>query len=252
MRISRVTATLGVLAGLLLGTTALTATATATATTTATTTAAITLPPVNGRFDYQIGGAYKPLPSVRIVDRDRTSHPAPGVYTICYVNAFQTQAENDHWWRTHHPHLLLRTAGGTPIQDPGWPGEYILDIGTAHKRAALLSIIGGWIDGCAAKGFQAVEPDNLDSYSRSHHLLTLTEDLDFATELVARAHADGLAIAQKNTAELHDRGARVAHFDFAIAEECQVYSECASYTRAYGRHVIVVPRGHQAYVYKAC
>jgi hypothetical protein len=243
----------------------------------------IRLPAVNGQFDYQIGGAYKPDPAVTIVDRDRTSHPARGVYTICYINAFQTQADSDHWWRTHHPNLMLRTANGKAVEDPGWPGEFVLDVGTAHKRAALARIVGGWIDGCARKGFRAVEPDNLDSYSRSHHLLTLTNDVEFATLLVRRAHADGPAIAQKNTAELHRRGRRTAGFDFAIAEECQVYSECGSYTKAYGRHVIeieytdngrtyyrracadrgsaisiilrdrdVLPRGQQGYVYQAC
>jgi hypothetical protein len=245
--------------------------------------AAVRLPPVNGQFDYQIGGSYRPAPAVTIVDRDRTSRPAPGVYSICYINAFQTQADSDHWWRTHHPHLMLRTAAGTPVEDPGWPGEYVLDVGSAAERAALATIMGGWIDGCARKGFRAIEPDNLDSYSRSHHLLTLDDDLRFARLLVRRAHADGLAIAQKNTAELHNRGRRTAHFDFAIAEECQVYSECGSYTRAYGRHVIeieytdngrryyraacaargsrisiilrdrdVLPRGRRGYVYQAC
>jgi hypothetical protein len=214
----------------------------------------VQLPPVNGQFDYQIGGAYKPVASVRIVDRDRTSHPAPGVYNVCYINAFQTQAASDHWWRSHHPTLLLRTSNGKAVEDPGWPGELVLDVGTAHKRGALARIVGRWIDGCARKGFQAVEPDNLDSYSRSHHLLTLTDDVDFATLLVDRAHAAGLAIAQKNTAELHRRGRRIAGFDFAIAEECQVYSECSSYTKAYGRHVIEVEYtdNERRYYRRAC
>jgi hypothetical protein len=244
---------------------------------------AVRLPPANGRFDYQIGGAYVPAASVRIVDRDRTSRPAPGVYNVCYINAFQTQAESDRWWRSHHPHLLLRTTDGHVVEDPGWPGELVLDVANAHKRAALARIVGRWIAGCASNGFQAVEPDNLDSYSRSYHLLTLTDDLRFATLLVQRAHAEGLAIAQKNTAELHRRGRRTAGFDFAIAEECQVYSECSSYTRAYGHRVIeveytdngrryyrracaargkaisillrdrdVLPRGRNGYVYRAC
>jgi hypothetical protein len=243
----------------------------------------VQLPPVNGQFDYQIGGAYKPARSVAIVDRDRGSHPARGVYNICYINAFQSQAESQHWWRTHHPNLLLRRANGHAVEDPGWPGEFVLDVGTAHKRAALARIVGRWIDGCAHKGFQAVEPDNLDSYSRSHHLLTLADDLRFAELLVARAHADGLAIAQKNTAELRSRGRHQAGFDFAIAEECQVYSECSAYTKVYGRHVIeveytdngrryyrracaargkaisillrdrnVLPRGRKGYVYQSC
>jgi Glycoside-hydrolase family GH114 len=241
------------------------------------------LPPANGRFDYQIGGAYHPLASVRIVDRDHTSNPAPGVYNICYINAFQTQGYQDAWWRKHHPTLYLHTASGKPLQDPGWPGEYILDTSTAAKRAALATIEGRWLTGCERKGFNAVEPDNLDSNTRSHHQLTQSDDFAFAKILVKRAHADGLAIAQKNDAEQSHAGRHAIGFDFAIAEECQVYSECASYTKVYGNQVYeieytdnpradftracmargksisiilrdrdVTPRGARAYRYEAC
>jgi Glycoside-hydrolase family GH114 len=241
------------------------------------------LPPANGRFDYQIGGAYKPLASVRIVDRDRTSSPAPGVYNICYINAFQTQAYQDGWWKRHHPGLLLRTSGGALIEDPGWPGEIILDTATATDRQRLARIEDGWLDGCKAKGFEGVEPDNLDSNTRSRGRLTQAEDFAFAKLLVAHAHSIGLAIAQKNDAEQSAHLRRTVHFDFAIAEECQVYSECGYYLKAYGDHVIeieytdngraaytkacdargaeisvilrdreVVPRGTKGYVYQAC
>jgi len=46
----------------------------------------------------------------------------------------------------------------------------------------------------------------------------------------------GLAIAQKNTAELGATGR--AGFDLAIAEECYANRECGEYTRPYGRRVI--------------
>lgn len=203
-------------------------------------TAGVTAPPVNGRFDYQIGGTYRPLRSVQIVDRDHTARPARGVYNICYVNAFQTQAEQDRWWRSNHTRLLLRTHGGRLVQDPGWPGEILLDTATASDRRRLAAVVGRWIDGCARKGFDAVEPDNLDSNTRSHHLLNAGDNLRFARLLAGRAHRDGLAIAQKNDAELSRRGKRTAHFDFAIAEECQVYDECGSYLRVYHRHVIEI------------
>jgi hypothetical protein len=242
----------------------------------------VTLPPANGRFDYQIGGDYKPLPSVKIVDRDRTATPAPGVYNICYINAFQTQAYQDRWWKAHHPHLLLRTAAGKLIEDPGWPGEIILNIATAADRAALAKIEDRWLEGCKAKGFEGVEPDNLDSNTRSHHLLTQADDFAFAGLLIADAHADGLAIAQKNSAEQSAKGHKLG-FDFAIAEECQVYTECSYYLKAYGDEVFeieytdngraayktacaargaeisiilrdrnVTPRGSKHYFYKAC
>src|SRR4051812_28100763 len=98
----------------------------------------VALPPVNGRFDYQIGGAYTPRSDVRIVDRDRHSKPAKGVYSICYVNAFQTQPEEHAWWLRNHPSLLLRDKAGHEVGDPGWPGEILLDTSSAAKRAALV------------------------------------------------------------------------------------------------------------------
>jgi hypothetical protein len=48
-----------------------------------------------------------------------------------------------------------------------------------------------------------------------------------------------LAIAQKNAAGVVSAGRRLG-FDFAIAEECQAYSECGAYTRVYGREVIEI------------
>ena len=200
--------------------------------------AGVMRPPVGARFDYQIGGAYRPGDAVRIVDRDRTAHPAGGRYNICYINAFQTQPQEKRWWRTHHPRLLLRTASGRVVIDRSW-GEILLDTSTPRKRTALARIVGRWVDGCARRGFKGIEFDNLDSYTRSHRLLTAADAIAYARLLTKRAHSDHVAAAQKNAAELSHRRTR-AGFDFAIAEECQVYSECGSYTRAYGRHVIEI------------
>nr|WP_284288655.1 endo alpha-1,4 polygalactosaminidase [Angustibacter aerolatus] len=124
-------------------------------------------PPANARFDYQIGGAYTPLASVRVVSRDRDDDPVPGRYNICYVNAFQTQPDDAAWWKQHHPDLVLRKASGGVFTDPDWPGEMLLDTRTAAKRARLLQVVGPWFDGCRTSGYQAVEPDNLDTWTRS-------------------------------------------------------------------------------------
>src|SRR5436853_4216477 len=53
----------------------------------------VELPSPTAVFDYQIGGDY-PLPAgVNSVSRDWFSgEPAAGAYSVCYVNAFQTQA----------------------------------------------------------------------------------------------------------------------------------------------------------------
>lgn len=194
----------------------------------------VTLPPTGTDWDYQLGGA-RPVPAhVGIVERDRRAHPVAGRYDVCYVNGFQTQVDERRFWRRHW-RLVLKD-GGRPVVDSGW-GEWLLDIRTPRKRAALARIVGRWTSRCAADGFDAVEYDNLDSFSRSHHLVTRAEARRYAALLVARAHGAGLAAAQKNWAEWD--GTSVG-FDFAVAEQCAEYHECGSYVAHYGRHVLAV------------
>ncbi|MGW8748726.1 endo alpha-1,4 polygalactosaminidase [Streptomyces sp. WAC 04229] len=192
-------------------------------------------PPAHAGFDYQIGGAYTPPAGVRVVSRDHTASPAAGLYNICYVNAFQAQRGAEDEWDDD---LLLRDAGGGIVYDTEWK-EALLDLRTADKRERVAEKIGTWIDSCGDKGFQAVEPDNYDSYTRSHKLLDAADAQAFIKLLAERAHADGLAIGQKNTVEL--AGNRVANgLDFAVAEECGEWDECGDYTAEFGDHVIVV------------
>lgn len=216
------------------------ATVSASATATATASAGSwSPPPANASFDYQIGGAYTPPAGVTVVSRDHDASPAAGLYNICYVNAFQAQTDAASWWETNHPDLLLHDAKGNLVVDPDWD-EILLDYSTAAKRAALTTVVGTWIDQCAGKGFQGLEPDNLDAYTRSKGLLTQAEAVAYAGSLITYAHGKGLAVGQKNTADLSTASAKQAGFDFAVAEECADYDECQNYTATYGAHVIVI------------
>ncbi|GGN63100.1 hypothetical protein GCM10011579_031000 [Streptomyces albiflavescens] len=195
----------------------------------------VELPPLHVGFDYQIGGAYPPPPGVRIVSRDRTASPAPGLYNICYVNAFQAQPDERKQWPAD---LLLRDTQGRVVVDRDW-GEALLDIGAPAKRKRVAEQVNRWIDGCADKGFDAVEADNYDSYTRSRHLLTADDATAFITLLSSHAHARHLAIGQKNTVELAGLRARTG-LDFAVAEECGEYDECGTYAKAFHDRVVVV------------
>jgi hypothetical protein len=197
--------------------------------------ARVVLPPANATFDYQIGASYPPARGVRVVSRDRSGEPAAGLYDICYVNAFQAQPDELNWWRNTHPELLLRGAGGAVIVDQDW-NEALLDVSTPARRAEIASIVGTWIDACAHRGFQAVEPDNLDSYERSDGRLTPSDNASFARLLARRAHAAGLAVAQKNTTDLLAQHKSIG-FDFAVTEECGRYGECGQYASAYANRV---------------
>jgi hypothetical protein len=194
----------------------------------------VVLPPSGAVFDYQLGGAYAPADGVGIVGRDRAADPADGIYSICYVNAFQTQPGELGEW----PDDLVLHAGGELVYDPDWPDEALVDASTEDKRKRIAATVTPWITGCADEGFDAVEFDNLDSYTRSDGALDLDANLALATTLVAAAHDAGLAAGQKNAAEdasaLHEQ----AGFDFALVEECAAYAECDAYTAVYGEHVI--------------
>ena len=228
-------------------TTAPTSSATATKQPTAK---AWTPPPANASFDYQIGQPYTPPTGVTVVSRDRTASPASGIYNICYVNAFQAQPDADSWWKTNHPDLLLHDAKGNLVIDKDWD-EILLDFSTAAKRTALTTVVGEWMDGCASKGFKAVEPDNLDSWTRSNGLLTESQAVAYAASLTSYAHGKGLAVGQKNTADLGTANARQIGFDFAVAEECADFNECQNFTATYGDNVIVIEYTQSQFT-KAC
>jgi hypothetical protein len=172
------------------------------------------------------------------VTRDRTAEPVRGLYNICYINGFQAQASERASWLAQHPALVLRDASSKPVIDPDWD-EMLLDVSTDAKRSELAIIMGEWIHGCALAGFSAIEIDNLDSYARSGGRLTQGQAVDYMKLLSARAHSEGLAIAQKNSTELVAERARMGT-DFAVAEECSRYNECEDYTSGYGEHVLVI------------
>ena len=171
---------------------------------------------------------------VGIVVRDREAEPVEGTYNVCYVNGFQTQPGERRFWRQHW--RLVLKQGGKPVADDAW-GEWLLDVRTKAKRRDLARIVDRWTRGCADDGFDAVEFDNLDSFTRSRGLVERREALAFARLLVRGAHRAGLAAGQKNLAGYD--GTRIG-FDFAVAEECGRYRECDAYTEAYGDRVLAI------------
>jgi serine/threonine protein kinase len=197
--------------------------------------AAVTLPPQHVPWDYQIGGAYPPATGVRVVSRSHEDAPAPGLYNICNINAYQAESDAENSWDAD---LLLRDADGKVVHDTDWD-EAVLDIRTAAKRERIAARLDTWIDACAAKGYQAVEPDNYDSFTRFPSYLKAAQAEALMKRLAAHAHAEGLAVAQKNTAELVSDRASLG-LDFAIVEECAEYDECGEFADAFDDNVLLV------------
>ena len=207
-------------------------------------------PPVNAQFDYQIGGDYELPPGVKVVSRDWFIGSAPdGIYAICYVNAFQTQGDDPSVdrpdERSNWPSELVLSELG---DDPGWEGEYLIDISTADKRAQAAAWVEPMVRTCRDKGFEALEYDNLDSWGRFNDT-SVAADVPFGRDdaiayaelLVELAHDHGMAAAQKNTVDLPRRVSREQiGFDFVVVEDCGRWDECQDYRDVFDDHIVAV------------
>jgi len=81
---------------------------------------------------------------------------------------------------------------------------------------------------CREKGFDAVEPDNMDGYENSTGFpLTGAEQLSYDEWIAGEVHALGMAVFQKNDGE--QTGQLEPHFDGALDEQCNQYHECGSF-----------------------
>lgn len=94
---------------------------------------------------------------------------------------------------------------------------------------------------CKSKGFDAVEPDNIDGYQNDTGFpLTAADQLNYNTWIASLAHARGLSIAQKNDPDQVPQLEPI--FDFALVESCWAQAACSAYARfrADGKPVFTV------------
>jgi len=133
---------------------------------------------------------------------------AQGRVVLCYISVGSW--EN---WRPDAGQFPPEVLGN---DYEGWPGEKWLDI----SRIDLLSpIMRARLDLCRDKGFDGVEPDNVDGYlNETGFLLDYQDQLTYNIWLADEAHARGLSIGLKNDeAQAVDL---VAYFDWAMTEDC--------------------------------
>ncbi|MCB5167136.1 endo alpha-1,4 polygalactosaminidase [Streptomyces bambusae] len=108
----------------------------------------------------------------------------------------------------------------------GWDGERWLDI---RRTDVLGPLMAHRLDMCRSKGFDAVEPDNMDGYrNRTGFPLTAADQLRYNRLIARLAHDRGLAVGLKN--DLDQIPQLVPDFDFAVNEQCAQYRECERLT----------------------
>ncbi|MFD3323957.1 endo alpha-1,4 polygalactosaminidase [Streptomyces sp. NPDC058701] len=104
----------------------------------------------------------------------------------------------------------------------GWEGERWLDV---RRLDVLEPLMAKRFDMCRDKGFDAVEPDNMDAYrNTSGFPLTADHQLAYNRLIAKLAHDRGLAVGLKN--DLDQIPQLVGEFDFAVNEQCAEYQEC--------------------------
>ncbi|MBX9393120.1 endo alpha-1,4 polygalactosaminidase [Streptomyces sp. TRM72054] len=140
-----------------------------------------------------------------------------GRKVICYLS---TGAWED--WRPDAKKFPTSVIG----EGNGWDGERWLDI---RRTDVLGPLMAARMDMCRAKGFDAVEPDNMDGYrNRTGFPLTAADQLRYNRLIAGLAHERGMAVGLKN--DLDQIPELVGDFDFAVNEQCAQYGECAALT----------------------
>lgn len=153
---------------------------------------------------------------------------AAGKHAICYLDV--GTAEN---FRSDYKSFPTADLG----KANGWPGEKWLNV----NDSALRPIMINRIEMCASKGFDAVEPDNMDgSENSTGFTITNAQQDAYDTWIASTVHSFGMSVAQKNFVD-NSKTLEPA-FDFVIDEQCVQYSECTDlspYTSA-GKAVLDV------------
>lgn len=140
-----------------------------------------------------------------------------GRRVICYLSAGSLE--------DHRPDTAAFPPSVVGEVMDGWPDERWLDI---RRTDVLLPIMAARMDTCVAKGFDAVEPDNVDGYVNATGFpLTAADQLTYNLALAELAHDRGLAVALKN--DVDQIPELVDAFDLAVNEECVRYRECDAY-----------------------
>lgn len=182
---------------------------------------AVRRPPAHASWQWQLDGRIDTTVPARVYDVDGFDTPRAtvarlhraGRYAVCYVDVGTWES-----WRPDAARFP-RELRGAPN---GWPGERWLDVRRIDRLAPLLR---ARFARCRAKGFDAVEPDNVDAYANdSGFPLTAADQLRFDRWVARAVHAEHLAVALKN--DLDQAPALARSFDFAVLEQCFQYREC--------------------------
>ena len=140
-----------------------------------------------------------------------------GKRVVCYIDVGT--------WENWRPDANQFPTSVLGKSDAGWVGERWLDV---RRQKILLPLMSARFEMCVDKGFDAVDPDNVNGVeNKTGFPLTVADQLSYDRAIAAVAHADGLSVALKSFAG--QATALEPSFDFVVDEQCVAYSECRSF-----------------------
>jgi hypothetical protein len=112
----------------------------------------------------------------------------------------------------------------------GWPGERWLDIRMSGSHwSQLRDIMMARFKICQQKGFDAVEPDNMDGYSNNPGFsMSGADQIAYNRWVANTVHSLGMAVFQKN--DLDQIPSLVSYFDGLLNEQCNAQGNCDQMT----------------------
>ena len=123
--------------------------------------------------------------------------------------------------------------------DSHWDGSYWLDI---RRLDVLLPIMRARFEVCKNKGFDAIEPDEVDGYANdSGFNLSYNDQLKYNRAIAELAHSMGMSVGLKgDIGQVRDLW---TDFDWTLNEQCFEFDECgvlSTYFTANGKAVFNV------------
>ena len=166
------------------------------------------VPAPSTTWQWQLDGALDLSVPADMYDVDLFETPAAtvdaiharGARAVCYLSAGSYEE-----FRPDAGDFPARVLG-KPLE--GWPGERWLDV---RRRDVLGPIMERRMDLCRDKGFDGVEPDNVDGYAnRSGFPLRAADQLAYNRMLARAAHARGSRSGSRTTSIRSPRSSRTS------------------------------------------
>jgi len=180
-------------------------------------------------WQWQLGAAFKLstdiVPNVTVYDLDAFDTPESVVSALhargCVVIGYFSMGTWENW-RPDASKFPASVKG----RSNGWAGEKWLDI---RNLTVLGPIMQSRLDLAKSKGFDAIEPDNVDGYTNSTGFsLTAQHQLSYNKWIANQCHLRGLSVGLKN--DVDQLVALQPYFDWALNEESFKYSEYSGYS----------------------